>query len=253
MSDYNYLNVSAGTGDAPLMNINAVRLAGSTTISVDTVTGVPPNFIGTSGTKLSTGLLDPATVTNFKGHVSGSGLQIDSFEPGSTDIGNTSGQVVIIKPNTGWANRVATFIRNATGTGTPENIYSSSITATSGAISGALTVGGNLTITGASSVVAATTTTATTIMPTSQVYDVTALSTAATINTPSFGSSNGMSFILRIKDNGTAQTLTFASGYTNVSGLATPTTTVASKMLTIGAIYNSATSKWEIQGINQSA
>jgi hypothetical protein len=59
--------------------------------------------------------------------------------------------------------------------------------------------------------------------------------------------------IIRIKDNGTAQSLSFAAGYSNVSGLSTPTATVAGKLLTIGAMYNSATSKWEIQGINQSA
>jgi hypothetical protein len=59
--------------------------------------------------------------------------------------------------------------------------------------------------------------------------------------------------ILRIKDNGTARALTWAGGYSNVSGLDTPAATIAGKQLTVGAMYNSATAKWEIQGINQSA
>lgn len=264
MADYDYLTVSNGTGDAALMHVAADRSTGSTVITVDTVARVPTKFIATSGTLLASGLLSPASITNFKGHLSGSTLAIDSFEAGSSDIGNTEGQVIIIKPNTGWANRVASFIKNATGYGTPENLYASAfsaasaaisgaISAASAAISGAITVGGNLIVSGQSSVVSASTTSASTITPTAQIYDVTALSATAVIAIPSFGSTNGMGTIIRIKDNGTAQAISFASGYSNVSGLDTPTTTVAGKMLTIGAIYNSATSKWEIQGINQSA
>lgn len=110
--DSTYLLASDGTGNASLMHITSNRSAGSTTIAVDTLVGVPAKFIGTSGTVLPTGLIDPATVTNFYGQVSGSALQIDGFLPGNTDIGNTTGQIVVIKPNTDWANKVATLITN---------------------------------------------------------------------------------------------------------------------------------------------
>lgn len=265
MADYDYLSASNGSGDAALMHVAAPgRLVGATVIPVDTVVNVPAKFIATVGTLLASGLIDPATAINFKGHTSGSTLVIDGFEPGSVDAPNTAGQVVIIKPTTGWSNRVAAFIKNATNFGTPENVWFSAITAVSStlsgalsaasaAISGALTVGGNVTVTGQSRVVSASVASGSTITPSSQVYDVTALAAAATIAVPSFTAANGLAGIIRIKDNGTARALTFAAGYTNVSGLDTPTTTVAGKLLTIGYMYNSATSKWEIQGINQSA
>lgn len=125
--DYDYLPVSNGSGDAVLMHVSSNRLVGATTLVVDSVTNVPTKFIATSGTLTSAGLIDPATKTDFKGHLSGSNIIIDSFEPGSTDLGNTAGQVVIIKPNTGWANRVAAHLKNMAGLGTPEDITVNSI------------------------------------------------------------------------------------------------------------------------------
>jgi hypothetical protein len=117
MSDYQYLPASNGSGDAPLMHLTVNRTIGSTVYTVDSVVNVPTNFIATCGTLLSTGFIDPTTMVNFKGHVSGSTLIIDGFEPGSSDTGNTTGQVIVIKPTTGWANRVSTFINDATNTG----------------------------------------------------------------------------------------------------------------------------------------
>lgn len=130
---------------------------------------------------------------------------------------------------------------------------SAALTAATAAIAGATTVGGNLTVSGTARVVPVSITSSGTITPSSQIYNVTALATTASIAVPSFTAADGQAVIIRIKDNGTARALSFASGYTNVSGLTTPTTTVISKLLTIGALYNSATSKWEIQGINQEA
>lgn len=110
--DPTYLQVSDGTGDAALMHVTAGRSIGGTVITVDTVVGVPAKFIAVSGTLLPTGFMDPATLTNFYGHVSGSTLIIEGFCDGSADAGNTIGQVVAIKPNTVWANMVATLIRS---------------------------------------------------------------------------------------------------------------------------------------------
>ena len=264
MADYDFLSVSDGTGDSSLMHITAARATGSTTLTVDTVSRVPAKFIATSGVLLSTGLLNPSTVTNFKGHTSAGSLQIDGFEPGSTDNGNAIGDVIIIKPNTGWANRVASFVKNASGVGTVENLFvsaltavsatiSGSINAVSAAISGNVSIGGSLAVTGTSRITAVVITSAATITPTSQVYDVTALAVTANVVIPSFAAVNGMSAVVRIKDNGTAQGLSFAAGYVDVSGIGLPTATIANKLLTIGVMYNSATSKWEVQGINQQA
>lgn len=102
--DLSYLSASNGDGDAALMHITAPRTIGATTISVDGHVNVSAKFIGTYGTLLASGFIDPATKVDFKGHLSGPDIIIDSFEPGNTDNGNTEGQVVVIKPNAPWAN-----------------------------------------------------------------------------------------------------------------------------------------------------
>jgi hypothetical protein len=147
MSDYNYLSASDGSGDASLMHLTANRAHGATVYTVDSIIGVPANFIATCGTLLSTGFIDPTTKVDFKGHTSGSTLVIDAFEAGSTDPagGNTSGQVIVIKPTTGWANRVATFIQNATGFGTPEAHTTSSIVNSGSITTGSLSNTGTYT------------------------------------------------------------------------------------------------------------
>ena len=49
--------------------------------------------------------------------------------------------------------------------------------------------------------------------------------------------------IIRIKDDGTARAITWGTGF-EAKGVALPTTTVISKVLTVGFIYDSVTSKW---------
>ena len=91
-----------------------------------------------------------------------------------------------------------------------------------------------------------------TIAPSNTRYFVTALATNATITAPSYTPTNGKTLVIRIKDNGTARTLSFTSDYTAV-GVTLPTTTVANKVLYIGAIYNSATSKHDVISISREA
>lgn len=89
---------------------------------------------------------------------------------------------------------------------------------------------------------------AATITPTaddSDVYTVTALAQAATIAAPSGTPTNGQGLILRILDNGTARALTFNAIYRFSTDLPAPTTTVLSKTLYMGFIYNSAATKWD--------
>lgn len=83
---------------------------------------------------------------------------------------------------------------------------------------------------------------------TDDLYDLTALAVGATFGAPTGTPVNGQKIIIRIKDNGTAQTLAFnsgAGGYV-AGGVALPTTTVISKILTLGFMYNTANSlnKW---------
>jgi hypothetical protein len=92
---------------------------------------------------------------------------------------------------------------------------------------------------------------AATITPTANVtnmYQVTAQAVSATIAAPSGTPIDGQKLILRIKDNGTAQSLTWttSSGAYRAVGLTLPTTTVLSKVLYIACIYNSQDTFWDV-------
>jgi hypothetical protein len=77
------------------------------------------------------------------------------------------------------------------------------------------------------------------------IYTVTALAQAAVFGAPTGTPVNGQKLLIRIKDNGTARALSFNAIYRASSDLALPTTTVLSKTLYLGFIYNSADSKWD--------
>jgi hypothetical protein len=77
------------------------------------------------------------------------------------------------------------------------------------------------------------------------LFTITALAAAATIAAPTGTPVNGQKLMMRIKDNGTAQTLAWNSIYV-AGGVALPATTVASKILTLGFMYNTdnGLNKW---------
>ena len=74
---------------------------------------------------------------------------------------------------------------------------------------------------------------------------ITALATAITSMTTNLsGTPNNFDKLtFRIKDNGTARAITWGASF-EPKGVALPTTTVISKVLTVGFIYDSVTSKW---------
>jgi hypothetical protein len=76
-----------------------------------------------------------------------------------------------------------------------------------------------------------------------------ALSVAAPTGTPV----NGQKLTLRFKDNATAQTIswTTTSGGFRVIGCTLPTTTVISKVVYIGCIYNSDDTFWDVVSVGQ--
>ena len=76
-----------------------------------------------------------------------------------------------------------------------------------------------------------------------------ALSVAAPTGTPV----NGQKLTLRFKDNATAQTIswTITSGGFRVIGCTLPTTTVISKTIYIGCIYNSDDTFWDVVSVAQ--
>jgi hypothetical protein len=88
-------------------------------------------------------------------------------------------------------------------------------------------------------------------------YAITALANALTINADANASpADGQRMMFRFKDNGTARALTWTTGSTNsfrVVGVTLPTTTVASKLVYIGCVYNAADSRWDAVAVSQEA
>jgi len=189
----------------------------------------------------------------------------------------TAGQVLTV--NSGatapqWSTPTTGTVTSVSGTGTVSGI-SLSGTVTS---SGSLTLGGTLDLssppaiggttanTGIFSLISSTrinprvtniTSNATITPPSDTVdqYSVTALAVPATIAIPSGTAVSGQKLTLRIKDDGTARALTWttsAGGY-RVIGSTLPTTTVASKVVYIGCIYNATESFWDVVAVAQQA
>lgn len=110
------VRASDGSGNASIATVQSTRSPGATTISVDTVSGIPTNFYGSMGTPHT--FTDPitseeitviseATAVDFEGHVDGSDLEIDAIGDGYVDDGSSAGDIVIIKPTSNYANNIA--------------------------------------------------------------------------------------------------------------------------------------------------
>jgi hypothetical protein len=83
-------------------------------------------------------------------------------------------------------------------------------------------------------------------------YILTALAAGATFGAPTGTPVQGQAMFIRIKDNGTARTLAFNAIYRAI-GVTLPTTTVISKTMYIGMVYNSTDSRWDILSVAQEA
>lgn len=80
-------------------------------------------------------------------------------------------------------------------------------------------------------------------------YFLTALAANATFSAPSGTLANGNSLLIRIKDNGTARTLSWNAIYRGGTSIALPTTTTISKTMYVQFNYNSTDSKWDLVGL----
>jgi hypothetical protein len=87
---------------------------------------------------------------------------------------------------------------------------------------------------------------------TNDLVKITAQATGLTLANPTGTFTEGQALMIRIKDNGTARAITFDTNYRAI-GITLPTTTVISKTLYLGIIYNSTDAKWDIIGLNQQA
>lgn len=79
---------------------------------------------------------------------------------------------------------------------------------------------------------------------------ITAAAAAFTLVNPSGTPAQGQKLVVRIKDNGTARAISYGTYYRAV-GTVLPTTTILSKTLYLGLIYNSTDTKWDVVAVSQ--
>lgn len=88
---------------------------------------------------------------------------------------------------------------------------------------------------------------------TAHQYNLTAQAAALSIANPTGSPSPGQKMIIRIKDNGTARAITWSGTQYRAIGVTLPTTTVISKTMYIGLVYNSTDTKWDVLAVGQEA
>jgi len=81
---------------------------------------------------------------------------------------------------------------------------------------------------------------------------ITAQAAGLTIANPSGTPTAMQSMVLRVKDNGTARAISYGSQWRAI-GVTLPTTTVISKTLYLGAMWNSDDSTWDVLAVGQEA
>lgn len=145
------------------------------------------------------------------------------------------GAGMAVSTGTAWGTSKATPIGDVVGTTDAQTLTNKRITPRSIDIASAATV----TPTG----------------DTADQYEVTALAVAATIAAPTGTPTDGQKLVLRFKDNGTARALTWTttSGAYRAVGVTLPTTTVISKVLYVGCIWNAQDSFWDVVAVAQLA
>ena len=81
-------------------------------------------------------------------------------------------------------------------------------------------------------------------------FEVTAQAGALKFNNPGGTPLGGQKLVIRIKDNGTARALTYDTQF-RAMGVALPSTTVLSKTLYMGFIFNATDTKWDCVAVAQ--
>jgi hypothetical protein len=84
-------------------------------------------------------------------------------------------------------------------------------------------------------------------------YNVTAQAAAIAMANPTGTPTDGQMLMYRFKDNGTARAFTWSGSQFRALGVTLPTTTVISKTLYIGTVWNAADTKWDVIATGQEA
>lgn len=220
----NTISSTAGTDllITPLAGQQIV-LDGAIIIDAGEITGI--TSLGVTGTRVTAGFFTDLTVTNaITGSVTGNAATVTGFTPASGSLTlagadaltlTTSAATDVTLPTTGTLSAIA-------GT---ETLTNKRVTprVTSEASSATPTINTD----------------------NSDAHSITALAAAITSMTTNLSGTptNFQKLIIRFKDDGTARAITWGASF-EAKGVALPTTTVISKVLTVGFIYDTVTSKW---------
>lgn len=242
------INASNESGEAVRAAVTVIRAPASTTFTVDAVTNWPAYFIATAGTELAGGTLDPSTVLVFAGHLSGSQIVVDTIAPGYADVGSSVNDIVVIKPNTMWADGIASLL--GVSLDDDGTLNAAALASTQTAIEASTNFRPKPRL------LSVATSATKDLYPDPSLYNIyefTALDKTLNFQLPSGAPVDGDIIIIRIKDDGTSRGLGYSAFYTNISGLGLLTSTTAGKWSILGIIYNAGINKWQIVSITTEA
>jgi hypothetical protein len=93
-----------------------------------------------------------------------------------------------------------------------------------------------------------------TVTPTfsNDMVKITAQAAGLTLANPTGTAIDGLGIVIRIKDNGTARSISYGTQYRAI-GITLPTTTVISKTLYLAMVFNNDDTKWDVLAVGQEA
>jgi hypothetical protein len=242
-----------GLGTMATQNANAVAITGGT---------INGTTIG--ATTASTGAFTTATASTsfgspvFKATSSAGGALQNSGGTNQLQWGGGGGNNLSLDVATNINPANAQVDISPTGTGTVRINPATAGTINNTSIGGTTPAAGTFTLISNTRInprISSTTSTAT-LTVNSDSFDqavLTAQAVALSVAAPTGTPVNGQKLTLRFKDNGTAQTIswTITSGGFRVIGCTLPTTTVISKVIYVGCIYNSDETFWDVVSVGQ--
>lgn len=254
-------NINAATGTSLVLSsfLNEAKgsdIASATTTDIGAAVG---NFVHVTGTTTITGLgtvqAGTRRIVKFTGALTLTHNATSLILPGGANITTVAGDCAMFI-SLGSGNWICVNYQKVSQTGTGSEVLSISPALTGSPTVPTQSQGDNSTKAASTAYVdralplivsAASYTTSTTInADITDLYIITAQAGALLFNAPSGTPNQGQQLLIRIKDNGTARALTYNAIFRASSDLALPSTTVLSKTLYLGFIYNSTDSKWDL-------